>query len=169
MPVFLYIHFYYILKNRTGLGSLRLVKKEDVFPRGVLKAWRYAFLSKSTKNVCQRPSLRTASWHSLSNIEMAFDVLVHDEEGRDLDVVECEEFIDQCKAYAAELTVEQNRCEHFNSRNAFQDIMNSLPLCFPSGRGRTSALFWGILCEIDWIRCFLRFTLANPCNALSFA
>lgn len=87
--------------------------------------------------MCRRPSFRTASWHSLSNIEMAFDVLVHDEDGRDLDVVECEEFIDQCKAYAAELTEEQNRCEDLSSRNAFQDIVHPFPPCFPSGRVRT--------------------------------
>lgn len=128
----------------------------------------------STKNVCQRPFLRTASCHSLSNIEMAFDVLMHDEEGRDLDVVECEEFIDQCKAYAAELTEEQNRCEYFNSRNAFQDIMNSfssasrLEECthFALFCGRLFVRLIGFVVSCIWLYGTLRST---PCNALSFA
>ena len=37
---------------------------------------------------------------------------MHHEDGEDLDVVECEEFVDQCKAYATELAEDQKRCVH---------------------------------------------------------
>lgn len=61
---------------------------------------------------------RTASSDAPSMTEVAFEVLVGEEMGRDFDVNECEEFVDQCTAFAIQLADEQKRCARWQQLHA---------------------------------------------------
>lgn len=53
---------------------------------------------------------RAASRKGPSITEVSFEVLVGGEAGRDFDASEFDEFVDHCKAFAAQLSEEQKRC-----------------------------------------------------------
>lgn len=46
-----------------------------------------------------------------SLIELAYDVLVKGKTRQDFDPNDCEEFVEQCKAYAGQLAQDEKRCE----------------------------------------------------------